>query len=318
MINELQKIIIIIIVLLISAALAFVVWAFLWPSQSADLQKADITRRDYDQSVADIQKVIDADTANSDIRQECRPILKTHGQKTAKAVMLLHGVNDCPAGVADLANWFYEAGYNVYVPRAPHHGFSDNKQHAQVRAKELVESMSDNAGLVSGLGNELGLIGHSGGGSLSTWLAQYSDGLFKRVLLLAPYYEPGANQAPKWQLPLMRNIYGNHLTSDQFVEDNLSYWALANYLIIKQNYRTDLKASGLKHVGVIVAEKDDLIDNALARSIPEAMASASDASFVHETIPASMGVNHDMLTGEIVAQNRQELFTLYQKVYENE
>ena len=39
-------------------AAASVAWVFLCPSRSADLQKAHIQRRDYDQSVKDIQKVI--------------------------------------------------------------------------------------------------------------------------------------------------------------------------------------------------------------------------------------------------------------------
>ena len=111
-----KKIILIVICVIFVLIAGFAAWAFLWPSRSADLQKADIQRRDYNQSVADIQKVIADDTANSEVRPDCRPILKTHGKKTARAVMILHGVSAEPSGMIELADWFYQAGYNVYVP----------------------------------------------------------------------------------------------------------------------------------------------------------------------------------------------------------
>ena len=313
-----KKIVLIVICVIIALIAGFAAWAFLWPSRSADLQKADIQRRDYNQSVADIQKVIADDTANSEVRPDCRPILKTHGKKTARAVMILHGVSGCPNGPAELAERFYQAGYNVYVPRAPHHGLSDKKLHSQVRAAELVKFMSDSAGLVSGLGDELGVIGHSGGGTLATWLAQYGGGLFSRVLLIAPYYEPDASKAPKWQMALLRNIYGNHLLPDQFFDDILSYRALANYVIIKQNYRNDLKAEGLKYVGLIIGSEDNLIDKDMALSIAEGMAKASGARFSYETTPAYMDAGHELLSPDdkIVKKYKKELYDMYLRVYE--
>ena len=313
-----KKIILIVICVILALIAGFAAWAFLWPSRSAELQKADIKRRDYNQSVADIKKVIADDTANSQVRPDCRPILKTHGKKTARAVMILHGVSGCPNGPADLAERFYQAGYNVYVPRAPHHGLSDKKLHSQVRAAELVKFMSDSAGLVSGLGDELGVIGHSGGGTLATWLAQYGGGLFSRVLLIAPYYEPDASKAPKWQMALLRNVYGNHLLPDQFFDDILSYRALANYVIIKQNYRNDLKAEGLKYVGLIIGSEDDLIDKDMALSIAEVMAKASGARFSYETTPAYMGAGHELLSPDdkIVKKYKKELYDMYVRVYE--
>ncbi len=313
-----KKIILIVICVIIALIAGFAAWAFLWPSRSADLQKADIQRRDYNQSVADIKKVIADDTANSQVRPDCRPILKTHGKKTARAVMILHGVSGCPNGPAELAERFYQAGYNVYVPRAPHHGLSDKKLHSQVRAAELVKFMSDSAGLVSGLGDELGVIGHSGGGTLATWLTQYGGGLFSRVLLIAPYYEPDASKAPKWQMPLLRNVYGSHLLPDQFFDDILSYRALANYMIIKQNYRNDLKAEGLKYVGLIIGSEDDLIDKTMALNIAEGMAKASGARFSYETTPAYMGAGHELLSPDdkIVKKYKKELYDMYVRVYE--
>jgi len=169
-----------------------------------------------------------------------------------------------------------------------------------------------------GLGDELGVIGHSGGGTLATWLAQYGDGLFSRVLLLSPYYEPDASKAPKWQMALLRNVYGNHLLPDQFFDGNLSYRALANYVIIKQNYRNDLKAEGLKHLGLIIGSEDDLIDKTMALNIAEGMAKASGAEFTYETTPAYIGAGHELISPEdkVVKKYKEELYGMYLRVYE--
>ena len=313
-----KKIISIVIVVIIAIVFAFVAWAFFWPSKSSNLQKANITRRNYEQSVTDIKKVMAHNEADSDVTMSCRPVLKTHDKKTAKAVMLIHGVSGCPSDMVALADWFYEAGYNVYVPRTPHHGLKDKNEHSNVRASELVSFASESVSLASGLGDEIGVIGHSGGGNVATWLAQYSDGIVSRVLLLAPFYEPDASQAPKWQIPFLRNLHGNHLLPDQSYE-GLSYRALANYVIVRQNYRDNLKASGLKHIGVVVASEDHLIDGNLARTIPEKMAQASGASFTYEVTPKALGIDHlmtDPVTTPTVAKYKNELFSLYQRVYE--
>lgn len=304
-----------VIVVLIVAVIA--AWAFLWPGRSSELQQVQIQRRDYAQSVAAIEQVIAADTADADVRSECRPILKTHNKKTAKAVVLVHGVSGCPQNMSGFGDWLHQAGYNVYIPRLPHHGARDNTQHSKVRAADLVQSMSQTAGLVSGLGDELGLVGHSGGGTMSTWLAQYGDGLFARVLLLAPFYEPDASKAPKWMLGPLRNLYGNHILPDQYSEA-LSYRALANFIIVKQNYRPDMKAPGLRHVAVIYSRDDGVIDQPLAESLPQQMAQVSGATYYHQLTPAAMGLKHSIVEPDIpeVQAHKQELYTMYQKAYE--
>lgn len=314
-----KKITLIIIIVLAVLLVLFAAWAFLWPGKSSGLQQSSITRREYSESIAQIEQNIDEDKNNSDLRLECHPFSYSHGEKTAKAVVLLHGVGACPASMYGLADKFYEEGYNVYVPRLPHHGFTDNKLHGQVKASELVDAMNEIAGVMSGLGEEIGAVGHSGGGTLATWLAQYGDGLFSRVLLLAPFYEPSTKYAAKWQLPLMRNLYGNHLLPDQIFEDTLSYRALANYMTIKQNYKADSKAENLKHVGVVQAELDEYIDADLAESIPQAMADASGASYKRVVLPASTGVGHAIveLTEDKVREQYETLYQTYFDAYEN-
>jgi hypothetical protein len=42
-----------------------------------------------------------------------------HGRKTEKAIILIHGITNCPQQFAPLGEQFFERGYNVLLPRMP-------------------------------------------------------------------------------------------------------------------------------------------------------------------------------------------------------
>ena len=56
---------------------------------------------------------------------ECGTRLLTHGERTARAIVLLHGYTNNPRQYRILAEQFFTLGYNVLVPRFPGHGFKD-------------------------------------------------------------------------------------------------------------------------------------------------------------------------------------------------
>ena len=166
---------------------------FLAPNQAAasnDLRSATISRKNYNEAMSSIDQQIKQEESDSSIRPECRTYTKTHGKRAAKAVLMIHGISGCSNVYQKLADAFYNQGYNVYVPRVPKHGYTDNKRHGEISTKDIASFMKTSAQQVSGLGDELGIVGHSGGGDMATWLAQYGNGLFSRVLLIAPFYEP--------------------------------------------------------------------------------------------------------------------------------
>lgn len=142
------------------------------------------------------------------------------------------------------------------------------------------------------------------------------------MLLIAPFYEPSASQAPKWQIPLMRNLYGNNILPDRYSGNDevngLSYRALAKYVTLKENYKANLAAPGLKHVGVVVSEGDHDIDPDLAHDIPQKMATNNNASFQYKKFPASMNIGHDMTRRASlgVSAHSKEVFQTYLAAYE--
>ena len=308
--NRIVKIIVWIVGVIILIAALLVVAAFFWPATSKQLQSSNSEKLNYNQSVAAAIRTINGDSSNTDVRPECRSIIKTHSQKTAKAVLMIHGVSACPQQFAELGDTFFKAGYNVYIPRVPSHGLTDNKRHGEITIPAMAQFMNSSTSIISGLGDETGIVGLSGGANMATWITQYNSQTISRALLLSPFYQPSASETPSWKIPLLRNLYGRNILPDSFTGSNLSYRALGKYIIITKNYKSDLKAPGLKYVGVVTSENDTAIDKNLAVNIPKQMAAASGAKFQYYSIPASFGIGHD-----IVALNQDEVKKYADKLY---
>lgn len=304
-------------IILISALLVAAV--FFWPATSKQLQSSNSEKLNYNQSVTAAIRTINGDSSNTDVRPECRSIIKTHSQKTAKAVLMIHGVSACPQQFAELGDTFFKAGYNVYIPRVPSHGLTDNKRHGEITIPAMAQFMNSSTSIISGLGEETGVIGLSGGANMATWIAQYNSATISRALLLSPFYQPSTSEMPAWQSPLLRNLYGRNILPDSFsAGSNLSYRALGKYMIIAKNYKSDFKATGLKHIGVVTSENDTSIDMNLAANIPKQIATASNAKFQSYSIPASFGIGHDIvaLSQDEVKKYANKLYPFYLDTYE--
>ena len=87
---------------------------------------------DYHKAVGRIEQGIQADLALQDtsvqrplyLRQNYQPYLKAQPEPTEKGtVVMLHGYTAGPWQYNDSSQDFFEAGYNVFVPRIPGHGF---------------------------------------------------------------------------------------------------------------------------------------------------------------------------------------------------
>ena len=123
--NRIIKITIWVVCSIVIITALLVAAAFFWPATSKQLQSASSEKLSYNDAIAAANRTVSEDTSNTDVRSECRSIIKTHGKKTAKAVMMIHGVSACPQQFADLGDTFFNAGYTVYIPRVPR---SDRQQ----------------------------------------------------------------------------------------------------------------------------------------------------------------------------------------------
>ena len=80
--NRIVKIIVWIVGVIILIAALLVVAAFFWPATSKQLQSSNSEKLNYNQSVAAAIRTINGDSSNTDVRPECRSIIKTHSQKS--------------------------------------------------------------------------------------------------------------------------------------------------------------------------------------------------------------------------------------------
>jgi carboxylesterase len=111
------------------------------------------------------------------ILPEARTALFDRGERTPLAVVLLHGYTNNPAQYSKFAPMLHARGVNVFVPRMPEHGDKDrlSKRLDRLTAEALVQSASEAVDIAFGLGERVGVLGISMGGSLSAYFAQYRE-----------------------------------------------------------------------------------------------------------------------------------------------
>lgn len=136
------------------------------------------------------------------INPVCRGFALTHGAKTTRASLLLHGYTNCPQQLRRFAALLHARGQNVYVPRLPHHGLADrmSSDHAGITARMLVRALDEGLAIAHGLGERVSVAGLSAGGVLAAYAAQYRRDV-DRAVVIAPVLGAPSIPAPA-TLPL--------------------------------------------------------------------------------------------------------------------
>jgi esterase/lipase len=106
---------------------------------------------------------------------EAHTLLLESGKPTPLAVVLFHGFTNNPAQYATFAPLLHQCGVNVFVPRMPEHGFRDRMTTsiANLTAETLLASANNALDIACGLGERVGVVGISMGGSLAAYFAQF-------------------------------------------------------------------------------------------------------------------------------------------------
>jgi alpha-beta hydrolase superfamily lysophospholipase len=115
----------------------------------------------------------------------CRSQLLTHGVKVERAIVLVHGIPNCPQQYAKLGPLFNERGLNVLIPRMPHHGYADRatRDLALLTAEELRLFADETTDIACGLGEQVVYLGLSAGGVIAAWIAQFRADVAKAVVI---------------------------------------------------------------------------------------------------------------------------------------
>ena len=139
------------------------------------------------------------------VRPVCRSRLLTAGHRTARVVVLFHGLTNCPRQMLDLARKLHADGANVLVLRTPGHGLPGGVENmADVRATDFRDFASGSVDIAHGLGSEVTVVGLSLGGMLAAWSAQERPDVY-RAVVIAPALALGS--VPSWVNDAFLNVF---------------------------------------------------------------------------------------------------------------
>ena len=287
---------------------------YLWPLGDDRLRRSTAPALDFSNATAAAERQVAQDESDLTVRPECRTRLLSHGRRTAKSVLMLHGYTGCPDDLAALAQAFFDRGYNVYIAREPRHGRIREDAHQWVTARELVAYADEAAGIAAGLGDEFGVVGQSAGANLATWLVEYRNDVH-RALLLSPFYRPGASQAPPLLVKPMVVLWGRRVLPDRKSGD-MYYSALAQYLQVAANYRDHPKNDALTGLAVVVSHHDEKIDLDEATALPQRIAEVNQVPLTRFEIPEKLGIPHDVSSPEGLGPHTASFHARYLDLYE--
>jgi alpha-beta hydrolase superfamily lysophospholipase len=151
----------------------------------------------HGQALARISAIQEAEEASGEINPLCTSTVMTHGEKTESVIIFFHGFTSCPEQFRELGQQMFDEGYNVFIPRMPHHGKLDRSQDALLgtSAEELASFARDTVDIAHGLGDRVIVGGLSGGGTIATWIAQEDEDVDKAVIV-APFLGIGFIPTP--------------------------------------------------------------------------------------------------------------------------
>ncbi len=147
------------------------------------------------EKITRIEKWMEQVNKNRDISQDTAPDLLVHRNeqgeviKTKLSILSIHGLYNSPPWMRDLAQSYYEAGYNVYNTKLPGHFEKNKKALDNVTRDEWYQSVEGDLSMTQELGEKVVIVGHSLGGALALRTALRFPEHVAGIILLAPVLE---------------------------------------------------------------------------------------------------------------------------------
>ena len=238
---------------------------------------------DYAAAVARFRS--DAAAAPEPLNPLCHPELLTHGARTPRVVVLLHGISSCPRAFVDFAPALFARGANVVAFRMPENGYADRATDAlgQLTAEKLTAWGDTAVDIAAGLGDEVVVLGVSAGGVVAAWCGQNRPEV-ARVVLVAPMFGL-ANLGPALNAAIMRatlllpdfSIWKDPMLRDRLVGlphcyKRQSSRATGEILRLAHVVMRQAAASrpATRGAAVVTNANDSAIDNGLAKRLADA------------------------------------------------
>lgn len=293
---------------------------FVRPLGSDELRSRPARADDYAESLKRIDEIeLAEETMALQVVGDTYAFL--HGSRVETAVVIFHGYTDVPDQFIKVAEGYFNAGANVFVPRMPFHGYSDRMTDdlSQITPEVLRDAADENIDIAAGLGANIEVVGFSGGGAIAAWAAAERPDV-DRTIIISPLMLPKGYKP--WMIKPMARIIG-------MLPDTYTWWndeqaespgpeypryskhGITSYLMMVERAKANGQ-SGKRPVEGDVVVISNLSDQHLDTQYPVDVMRPlmrTGAGFRTVTIPAEAGMLHDIigLTGD----NRPKLRVAY-------
>ena len=268
------------------------------------------------------------------VHPRCVPYLLSHGKRTPRSYVLVHGISNCPYSMVDFAPKLHALGHNVLVVRMPQNGHLDNSTDAlrHLTAKDLRAFSDQSIDIAAGLGERVHVIGISAGGVIAGWMAQ-NRGEIDRAVLLAPAYGlssfgTGLNNALMRLILLMPNfsVWKDPILRADAENRPHSYKRQATRgmgEVMRLGLATVRQSKAAKPRAVAITLVTNAADAAVDPTMPEALAKVWEQHAVPVTryvFPKEFNLPHELIDpteeGSNIAMSHPKIIELSERMPE--
>lgn len=256
----------------------------------------------------------------------CQTQFLTHGQKVERAILLLHGYTNCPQQFLELGQRFHVLGYNVLIAPLPHHGLANRltDEQSQLTASELASYADEMVDIAQGLGDQVVMMGISGGGVATAWAAQNRSDLDLAVIISPAF---GFREIPTLlTAPAMNAISvlpETYVWWDPVLQDKIgpphayprySRHALAQILRLGFSVQVNARqmSPAANAILVVTNANDTSVNNALIYQVTENWRQRGAHLETYE-FALDLGLDHDLIDP---AHPKQRIDIVYPKLIE--
>ena len=293
--------------IVLAVGLLVLVGLALWPTSTAGLDSTAEPVTDYAAAVAEVER-IRAQEVRDGVIDPCLSRLLTHGAKTERAVVLVHGLTNCPKQWELFGREAFRRGWNVLILRLPEHGLGDREtgeigsvSHLRaLDAKKLARYGDRAVDLGRGLGERTDVMGLSLGGTLAAWAAQERADV-DRVVVIAPGIGmAGLPYLGTWAatnlLDHLPDISVGGVTKLKHEYQGWSTGGIADTFILGKyvRKRSEEAEPAAPEISVMLNPNDETISNARAEELVEAWRDHGHEVTLY-WLPSTPKLEHDVI-----------------------
>lgn len=289
--------------IILLALLGIILILGLIPVSVPDLPSSPAPAADYDEAMQRFTAVQAAEEGAL-MSPKAASVLMTHGEKTDKVYVLIHGWTNSPKQWVDFGQMLFDRGYNVLILRMPYHGLaSHNVGELRHATPELIRDYADEVvDIAAGLGDEIHVIGLSGGATIASWMV-HNRADVTRVMSIAPML--GIGRLPKFLDYMALNFASrapnfNPTSPSEPMRDHVyrgqSSRGVANLKLFARAVLREAEAgeTAVPNIIVVTNDNDTTVNNNLADDLT-AIWQETGASVTTHVFPRELGFPHNAI-----------------------